>query len=99
MSSELEILHELKNKIALIESAFSYIQSGTEKIAGVEHLIFSVQEKLGLLEGRLSSLLESLTRHVQVREERIHSLEKRVLALEMKESLLKQAYQPNNLKN
>lgn len=99
MLPEWEIFNELKSKINLIEVAFSYIQSGTENMHRVENLISSVQEKLALLEIRLSNLLSTLNQHMQFKEEKLFLLEKRIIALELKENLMKHTYQPHNLKN
>lgn len=93
------IIKELKEKIEVIEVALGLINSTTQKIINVEESIHDVKSKINLLEERLLNLLETLSSHLQFTEDRMGSLEKRVLALEMKEKLVKQVYNTENLKN
>lgn len=96
---QIDLIEELKQKMTVVESAMGMISEATEEMAVIENIVKEVKEKLALMEKKVIQLLNTLTVTYQNTENKLISLEKRINALEMKESLIKQAYHSDNMGN
>ncbi len=93
------MIEELKGKIGVVEVALGMINNTTEHMSYIEGSVQEIKRKLSRLEDRLLNLLESMSTHLSLAENRIITMERRINSLEMKETLLKEGYNSENFKN
>jgi len=96
---QLAFIESLKQKIEVFESAFGMIHSATEEMSHIEEVVKEIKDKINSMEKKIISLLDALSKNYQFNESKILALEKRIKALEMKDSLVKHAYNSDNIKN
>jgi len=95
----LDLMQVMQEKIDIIQLALGMMNNTEKKVDRIENALEAVGEKLHDMEHRLLRLLESMTNHLNLNEDRMSSMEKKLAMVEMKEMLIKEGYNKSNLSN